>query len=174
MAADRVGTVLGQPTYAELADLIAVQRWQLAALDAVKACPAWAAKDPQGYGAWAASVFDASAAMTTVLDAADAQLALVPDVIRSVTPVEAGAWFQPNMWNQVLTAAQPFHALVATFGQKSGCTWTPGPPPQPTASDFDLSVYQWTGKALNAATFGGSTLLIALAVLLLAQHGGSR
>jgi hypothetical protein len=169
----RVGTVLGLPTYAELADLVAVQRFNLAQLDTAKSeCAAWAAKDPTGYGAWAASVFDATEAMNTVLTSAQAQIDLVPEGLRTVTPI-VHPLGTDSAWDQVLAAAQPFHALVSTFAQKSGCTWPAGSPPQPTAPDFDLKVYQWTGKALSAISFGGSTLLIlGLAFLLFGQ--GSR
>jgi hypothetical protein len=169
----RVGTVLGMPTYAELADLIAVQRWELGQLDSVKACPAWAAKDPLGYGAWAGQVFDATAAMNAVLTDAQAQVDLIPEGLRAVTPV-ASPLFTKNAWQQVLDAAQPFHQLVATFTAKSGCTWPAGTPPQPTAPDFDLKVYQWTGKALEVASFGGAGLLILGLVLLFGLSRGSR
>lgn len=164
MARRRIhGTVLGLPTYAELADLVAVQRFNLAQLDSVKACAPWAAKDPSGYGSWAAAVFDATAAMNSVLTGAQAQIDLIPEGLRAVTPVAAGGTlFSKNMWDQVLDAAQPFHALVATFAQKSGCPWPSGSPPQPTAPDFDLKAYQWTGHALQAVQFGGSMGLILL------------
>jgi hypothetical protein len=156
--------VLGLPTFAELADLVAVQRFNLAQLDSVKACPAWASRDPLGYGAWAALVFDNTAAMNHVLTLADAEIALIPEGLRSVTPVAVASPFTKSIWDQVLDAAQPFHALVATFVKESGCAWPSGSPPQPTAPDFDLKVYQWTGKALQAVQFGGSVGLILLAL----------
>jgi len=169
--ARRVGTILGKPTYAELADLVAVQRFNLAQLESVKECPAWADKDPVGFGAWAGQVFDAEATMNKALTDADAQIALIPEGLRDVTPVVAPLGVT-NAWDAILAAAQPFHALVATFTAKSGCAWPSGTPPQPTAPDFDLKVYQWTGKALSAIQFGGSTLVIlALAFLL---FGGNR
>jgi hypothetical protein len=167
----RVGTVLGLPTYAELADLVAVQHWELGQLDTARAsCASWASKDPQGYGAWSASVFDATAAMNSTLADAQAQIDLVPEGLRAVTPV-ASPLFTKNAWDQVLAAAQPFHALVATFQQKSGCPWPAGTPPQPTAPDFDLKAYQWTGKALQAFQFGGAGLLILGLVLLFGSRG---
>jgi len=168
----RVGTVLGLPTYGELADLVAVQHFNLAQLDQAKSgCASWAEKDPLGYGAWAASVFDATAAMNKVLADAEAQIDLVPEGLRSVTPVAAPLGVK-NAWDQVLAAAEPFHALVTTYAQKSGCPWPAGAPPQPTSPDFDLKAYQWTGKALSAIQFGGSALLIlGLAFLLLSNRG---
>jgi hypothetical protein len=158
------GTVLGLPTFGELADLVAVQRFNLAQLDSVRSCPAWAAKDPVGYGAWAASVYDATAAMNAVLTLAQGEMDLVPAGLRNVTPVAVASPFTKSIWDQVLDAAQPFHALVATFVKESGCAWPSGSPPQPTAPDFDLKVYQWTGKALQAVQFGGSVGLILLAL----------
>lgn len=165
------GTVLGLPTFAELADLVAVQRFNLAQLDSVKACPAWALKDPSGYGSWAAAVFDATAAMNHVLTLADAEIALIPEGLRSVTPVAVASVFTKSTWDQVLDAARPFHALVATFGQKSGCPWPSGSPPQPTAPDFDLKAYQWTGKALSFTGGVGVMLLVLAAAYML---GGKR
>lgn len=166
-----MGTVLGIPTYEELADLVAVQRFNLSQLDGVKACPAWAAKDPTGYGAWASAVYDATTKMTSVLDAADATLAAVPDALHSL-PINSMGTTSP--WDDILAAAQPFHALVSTFVAESGCSWPKGSPPQPTAPDFDLKVYQWTGKALAAVSFGGSLGLILLGAFLLFGSRGSR
>ena len=174
MARRRVqGTVLGLPTFAELADLVAVQRFNLAQLDSVKACPAWAAKDPSGYGSWAAAVYDATAAMNHVLELASAEIDLVPEGLRAVTPVTVASLFTQSVWDQVLDAAKPFHALVATFAQKSGCPWPSGSPPQPTAPDFDLKAYQWTGKALQSIEFGGTMGLLLIAALFL-FGGGKR
>jgi hypothetical protein len=170
----RVGTVLGQPTYAELADLCAVQRFNLAQIaEAKSACATWAAKDPTGYGAWAASVYDASAALSSVLTDAEAEVNIVPEGLRSVTPVLSPLGTDNN-WKRVLAAAQPFHALVTTYAQKSGCAWPAGIPPQPTAPDFDLKVYQWTGKVLDSIQFGGSALLILGLAFLLFGQGGKR
>ncbi len=174
MARRRVGTVLGLPTFAELADLVAVQRFNLAQLDSVKACPAWAEKDPSGYGSWAAAVYDASATMNHVLSLADGEIALVPEGLRAVTPVAVASVFTKSVWDQVLDAAKPFHALVATFAQKSGCPWPEGTPPQPTATDFDLKAYQWTGKALQAVQFGGSMGLILIVLAAAYMLGGKR
>jgi hypothetical protein len=169
-----VGTVLGLPTYAELADLVTVQHFNLAQLDAAKSgCASWASKDPGGYGAWAASVYDATDAMNKVLADAQAQIDLIPEGLRAVTPI-LHPLGTPNAWDQVLAAAKPFHELVSTFAQKSGCPWPAGSPPQPTAPDFDLKAYQWTGKALSAIAFGGSTLLILGLAFLLLSNRGSR
>lgn len=164
--------MFGLPTYGELADLVAVQRFNLGQLDTAKSqCATWAAKDPIGYGAWAASVFDATAAMTAELANASAQIDLVPEGLRSVTPV-ASPLGTSNAWDKVLAAAAPFHGLVATYAKDSGCTWPPGSPPQPTSPDFDLKAYQWSDKVLKSLEFGGSGLLIlALAFLL---FGGKR
>jgi hypothetical protein len=163
--------VLGIPTYEELSDLVAVQRFNLAQLDSVKACPAWASKDPTGYGAWAGQVADATTKMTSVLDAADATLAAVPSALHAL-PINSMGTTSP--WDDILAAAVPFHGLVATFMAQSGCPWPPGSPPQPTAPDFDLKVYQWTGKALSAVSFGGSLGLILLGAFLLFGQRGSR
>jgi hypothetical protein len=166
------GTVLGLPTFAELADLVAVQRFNLAQLDLAKPCPGWAAKDPLGYGQWAGLVYDATATMIKALDFADQQLALIPEALRAVTPVAAGSLFAPNAWDQILSAAAPFRALIATYAAQSGCPWPAGSPPQPTAPDFDLKVYQWTGKALQSIEFGGAGILLLVAAFFL--FGGKR
>lgn len=162
------GTVFGLNTFGELKDLVAVQRWNLAQLDTARAaCPAWAEKDPTGYGAWASKVYDASSHMTQVLEQADAQIALVPDGLLNVTPVLGATW------QNILDAASAFHPLITTYTKESGCPWPSGSPPQPTASDLDLEVYTWTDKTVKAVTSGfegmGMLLFVGLAVYAFAQ-----
>ena len=161
-----VGSVFGLTTFGELKDLVAVQRWNLAQLDKARAaCPAWAEKDPSGYGVWAGKVYDASAVMIQVLEQADAQIALVPELLLNVTPVLGATW------QGLLDAAAAFRPLVATYAQASGCAWPSGSPPQPTASDIDLQVYAWSDHTLKAVTSTfegfGTLALVGLALFAL-------
>ena len=136
------GSIAGHATVAELADLVADQRFQLAALDKVKPCAAWAAADPAGYGAWAASLFDASAAMTRRLEQADTIITITPDAVASVTPAQ-------DMWDAILEAAKPFHGIMQTLGKAGYCTLDLSGRPAPKASDPDLKAYNWSGDALD-------------------------
>lgn len=155
---NRVGTTLGAPTWAEVADLVAAQSYNLSQLDLNKACAAWAAADPQGYGAWAASVSDATGAMNAALDRA-----------KLMAQLNSGAPFV--QWQAILDAAKPLDDLVRRFMKAGYCKWqTTGTMPQPTAPDFDLKAYVWTGKALDltSSTFRQFALL-AVALLVLRE-----
>jgi hypothetical protein len=164
-----VGTVLGKPTYAELQDLVNAQRAQLAQLDAAKACPPWAAADPTGYGAWAASLFDATAKLTAELDSAQGGINIVPVGARALVPVIAPIGMR-TAWERVLDAAKPFHTIRAAFDKAGYCPWPSAPPlPQPTATDIDLNVFNWAGKALSFTTGLGNVALVVGAYLVLKE-----
>ena len=137
------GTILGAWSVAELEDLIAAQRYQLGELDAAKPCPAWAAADPQGYGAWAADVYDASQVMRMAIDNAQQVVDMTPEALRDVMPALAA-------WDHLIDAAKPFHDLAARFDKAGFCKWPDmGGMPQPKAKDLDLRAFNWTGDAMH-------------------------
>ncbi len=136
-----MGTILGLPTVGELEDLVAAQKYQLAALEAIKACPGWAAADPAGYGQWAADFYDAAAALHAAIASAEAVIGLTPDAIKNYTPADVP-------WNAVLAGAHPFTELLRRFMVAGYCA----PPdlsamPQPKNPDVDLAAYKWTDLA---------------------------
>ena len=155
------GEVLGMHTVAELADLLAAERYQLAQFDAIKACPAWAEADPAGYGAWAADVFDASAKLAAAIETAQSVVDFTPAAIASVTPARAISG-PLDLWQSLLDAAHPFVDLCRRFMVAGFC---PMPSmagmPQPKAPDLDLRAYIWTDAAAKkiesaAGALGGT------------------
>jgi hypothetical protein len=136
-------------TVAELADLVAAERYQLAKFDAIKACPAWAAADPQGYGAWAANLYDATEAMNKALSWAQGVVNGVPEAIRDVTPARL-AGFVTDPWGDVVAAAHPFVDLLVRYKEAGYCQMPDmSGMPHPKAPDLDLKAYNWTGQALD-------------------------
>lgn len=179
---ETVGTFLGDPTVAELEDLIAAERAQLEALDKARGCPAWAAADPAGYGKWAADVFDASAKMREWIDRAESIGMLgVPDWAKSTTP--AGIY-----WGKILDAAKPFVDLVRRYNAAGFCEWPHVAVPQPRASsDADMHALLWatdTTKKIedtaekvrdtgeSALKWVGAAAVGGLLLLLLSRGGG--
>jgi hypothetical protein len=143
-ATENVGTVMGEHSIAELADLVKAQRFQLDQLDKARGCSGWAAADPKGYGAWAADVYDATAKMNDALKLADMAIAITPDAVAKYTPTVVE-------WKGVVDAAQPFGDLVRRFTVAGFCPWPEGKMPQPApGSDADLDAYLWADKKTEA------------------------
>lgn len=145
----RAGEVLGMHTVAELADLVAAERANLATLDAIKPCPAWAAADADGYGKWAADVYDASVALTHACDQAQALVDVTPDMVKNVAPVRVlTGLYDP--WQNLVDAARPMVDLVRRFMAAGFCPYPNTTMPQPKAPDFDLGAYKWSDQALKS------------------------
>ncbi len=143
----RTGEVLGMHTVAELADLVAAERYQLGQFLSIQACPAWAAADPAGYGAWAADVFDTAAKLSAAIEAAQSIIDLTPAAVASVTPTRAITGLV-DLWQALVDAAHPFVDLARRFIAAGFC---PFPDmrgmPQPKAPDLDLRAYVWSDAA---------------------------
>jgi hypothetical protein len=154
----RTGEVLGMHTVAELADLVAAERYQLAAFLSIQACPPWAAADPVGYGTWAAAVFDAAAKLSAAIELAQSVIDLTPSAVASVTPARALTG-PVDLWQGLVDAAHPFVDLSRRFIAAGFC---PFPDmrgmPQPKAPDLDLKGYVWADAAAKKVEDVGSGL----------------
>lgn len=154
-----VGTILGAPSIADLEDFCAAQSYMLAQFLSVKACVNWATSDPAGYGDWAARVHDAASALSVALENAYTVIDATPEAMRGVMPALVA-------WDHVAKEAKPFAGLLREMSGK-GCT----PPdfsqmPQPKATDVDLTVYNWAGRAMQMGQgIGGVVVVVALILL---------
>ena len=167
------GTIAGAWTMGELRDLVAAEVYQLQQLADVEGCPAWAAADPQGFGEWAARVYDARKELQASIDYANGILFVVPEAVMNITPTGATTFLTigaPNPWDRLIAAAHPFVDLLRQMNAAGFCK----PPdmsgmPQPKAPDFDLKAYNWSGGALQSvanvasevASTGRSALIAA-------------
>ena len=159
---DGLGSVLGVPSMGELRDFVAAQKYQLNALADVEGCPAWAAHDPSGYGAWAADLYDAKKELTDAIAYAEGVLAVVPEPAMNVTPNNATTFLTigaPAPWDRLRDAAHPFVGLASRFINAGYCPWPDmRGMPQPKAPDVDLQAFLWTDtvtKKLEAGTDQG-------------------
>jgi hypothetical protein len=139
----RVGTIVGTPTVGELEDLVAAQKVQLEAFVAMRGCPAWAAADPAGYGAWAADLYDAEQKLRAELARADRSIAVVPDAVKNYWPDQVD-------WDAVVSAAHPFVDLMRRYMQAGYCPVPDYRMPQPKNPDVDLGAYKWSDQALRS------------------------
>jgi len=112
----------------ELADLVALEQWQMAQMDAAKACPLWASADPQGYGQWAAALYDADAAMQGAIAFA-----------------QAATGDLTNAFKGLVAAAKPYPGLIARLRASGRCSvpFATYSPPAPKSADFDVAAYAW-------------------------------
>lgn len=161
----RTGEILGIPTMGELRDFVAAQKYQLAQLADVEGCPAWAAADAQGYGAWAGEMHDAKAGLLAAIGYAEESYSLVPESLMNLTPNNVATVLVVGMaspWDKLKAAAHPFGDLARRFIAAGYCPWPDmSAMPQPKAPDVDLHAYLWADTAAKnvegAAKAIGST-----------------
>jgi hypothetical protein len=173
----RTGEVLGIPSMGELRDFVAAQKYQLQQLADVEGCPAWAAADPQGYGAWAAEMHDAKAELLAAITFAESSYSLIPESLMNATPNNAGTFMAigvPAPWDRLKTAAHPFGDLARRFIAAGFCPWPDmSGMPQPKAPDVDLKAFLWTDaaakkieKVADAVTSTGRGVVIGIGLAL--------
>ncbi|MFI4971195.1 MAG: hypothetical protein ACHP7H_00830 [Hyphomicrobiales bacterium] len=147
------GTIAGEPTVTELADLIKAKVYEVARVsDAASAAgPAWAARDPLAYGAFASALYDATAAFEAARADAQGVVDLVPEILWAVTPANIPPPGENKLgpWGELTKASAPFKELyrrLLTDGQSPGVDMSAIP--QPKGTDVDLQTY----KAADVAT----------------------